>query len=164
MKRQLISLMILTPLLSLFSSLEIYAQGGGGELPGTKPAPTSRPPSARGSRPAPTTPVIPALSVGGERKGRLDPKTSEKNKDGSFFEEMILHAKSEDWLSFHIEGDSPLLGLQILDKDNAEVPVAKDPSGDFKFNTPTGGAPADGEYRVRVTGVVIGRNAVPYTI
>src|SRR5262249_16720204 len=27
-----------------------------------------------------------------------------------------------------------------------------------------GGAPADGEYRVRVTGVVIGRNAVPYTI
>jgi hypothetical protein len=164
MKRQLISLMILTPLLSLFSSLEIYAQGGGGELPGTKPAPTSRPPSARGSRPAPTTPVIPALSVGGERKGRLDPKTSEKNKDGSFFEEMILNAKSEDWLSFHIEGDSPLLGLQILDKDNAEIPVAKDPSGDFKFNTPTGGAPADGEYRVRVTGVVIGRNAVPYTI
>src|SRR2546428_1756423 len=148
MKRQLIFLITILPLLILFSPLGVYAQGGDPSLRRAKtvpaPAPTPKPTSARGSRPASNTPVIPALNVGGERKGRLDPKTSEKSTDGSFFEEMVLNAKSEDWLSFHIEGDSPLLGLQILDKSNAEVPVAKDALGDFKFNTPTGGAPADG--------------------
>jgi hypothetical protein len=77
---------------------------------------------------------------------------------------MTLKAKSEDWLTFHVEGDNPLLGLQILDKNYAEVPVAKDPSGDFKINTPTAGLPADGEYRVRVTGVLIGKSASPFTI
>jgi hypothetical protein len=77
---------------------------------------------------------------------------------------MILHAKSDDWLTFHIDGDNPLLGLQVLDKSGAEVPVAKDPSGDFKIATPTGGMPADGEYRVRVTGMLIGKSASPFTI
>ena len=42
---------------------------------------------------------------------------------------MILNAKSEDRLSFHVEGENPLLGLQILDKNKAEVPIAKDPPG-----------------------------------
>jgi hypothetical protein len=168
MKRQLISLMIILPLLSVFSTLEVYAQGGAGELPGSKPAPTPPKPKAgtRDTRsPSPShTPAIPKLAFGEGRNGRLDPKTSDKNADGSYYEEMILNAKSEDWLTFHVDGDNPLLGLQILDKNNAEVPVAKDPSGDFKFNTPTGGAPDDGEYHVRVTGMVIGRNAVPFTI
>jgi len=104
------------------------------------------------------------LAFGEGKNGRLDPKTSDKNVDGSYYEEMILNAKSEDWLTFHVEGDNPLLGLQILDKNNAEVPVAKDPSGDFKINTPTGGVPADGEYSVRVTGVIIGKTATPFKI
>jgi len=169
MKRQLISLMIILPLLSLVSTLEVYAQGGAGELPGSKPTPTPTTKSKAGAKdtrsPSPShTPVIPTLAFGEGRNGRLDPKTSDKNVDGSYYEEMILHAKSDDWLTFHVEGDSPLLGLQILDKNNAEVPVAKDPSGDFKINTPTGGLPADGEYRVRVTGVLIGKSASPFTI
>jgi hypothetical protein len=86
--------------------------------------------------------------------------------DGSFYEEMILTARSEDLLSIHIEGDNPSLGLQIFDKSNAdaEVPVAKDPSGDFKIATPTGGVPADGEYHIRVTGMLIGKNPLPFTI
>jgi len=165
MKRQLISLMIILPLLSLFSSLEIYAQSGTGDLPGTRPAPTpttTKTTSGRGSKPGPNTPVILTLNVGEERRGKLEP--SNKGPDGSFFEEMILYAKAEDWLTFHIEGDNPLLGLQILDKNNAEVTIAKDPSGDFRIDTPTGGLPADGEYHVRVTGVVIGKNAVPFRI
>ena len=54
---------------------------------------------------------------------------------------MILNAKSDDRLSFHVEGENPLLGLQILDKNKAEVPIAKDPSGDFIINTPTGECP-----------------------
>jgi hypothetical protein len=167
MKRQLIYLTFL-PLLILFSSLDVYAQGGDPNLRGAKttpaPAPTPRPTTARSPRATANTPVIPTLSVGEERKGRLDPKTSDKNADGRFYEEMILNAKSEDWLTFHVEGDNPLLGLQILDKNNAEVEVAKDASGDFKINTPTGGAPYDGEYRVRVTGVLIGKNAAPFKV
>jgi hypothetical protein len=163
MKRQLFSLMFILPLLSLFSSLEVYAQGGKAILP-VKPAttPTPRPASVKGSRSAPTAPVIHTLDFGVERSGRLDP--SDRKTDGSVFEEMILNAKSEDWLSFRIESDNPLLGLQIFDKDNAEVAVAKDPSGDIKIATPTGGLPADGEYRVRVTGALIGKNAVPFKL
>src|SRR5215475_2540347 len=167
MKRQLISLTIILPLLSLFYTLEVYAQGGAGELPGSKPAPATKPKGGpRDSRsPSPShTPVIHTLAFGEGRNGKLDPRTSDKNADGSYYEEMTLKAKSEDWLTFHIEGDNPLLGLQILDKNYAEVPVAKDPSGDFKINTPTGGMPADGEYRVRVTGVLIGKSAAPFTI
>jgi hypothetical protein len=110
------------------------------------------------------TPAIPTLAFGEGKNGRLDPKTSDKNADGSYFEEMILNAKSEDRLSFHVEGENPLLGLQILDKNKAEVPIAKDPSGDFIINTPTAGVPADGEYRVRVTGVLIGKTASPFKI
>src|SRR5262245_16982693 len=167
MKRQLISLTIILPLLSLFSTLEVYAQGGAGELPGTKPAPVTKPKGGPRDTRSPSTshtPVIHALAFGEGRNGRLDPKTSDKNPDGSYYEEMTLKAKSEDWLTFHVEGDNPLLGLQILDKNYAEVPVAKDPSGDFKINTPTAGLPADGEYRVRVTGVLIGKSASPFTI
>lgn len=52
MKRQLISLMIILPLLSLFSSLEIYAQGGDAILapppPKAKPGPRSAPRNRRG--------------------------------------------------------------------------------------------------------------------
>jgi hypothetical protein len=167
MKRQLISLMIILPFLSVFSTLEVYAQGGTPKLTGAEPAPTPKPrPSTRDTRSSSPshTPVIHTLAFGEWRNGRLDPKTSDKNADGGFYEEMILNAKSDDWLTFHLEGDNPLLGLQILDKNNAEVPIEKDPSGDYKINTPTGGLPADGEYRVRVTGVLIGRTASPFTI
>ncbi len=166
MKRQLISLTIILPLLSLFSTLEVYAQPGAPKLTGAEPAPTPKPnkTSAKDTRSPAPAPSNPKLALGEEKNGRLDPKSSDKNTDGSFYEEMILNAKSDDWLNFHVEGDNPLLGLQILDKNNAEVPIAKDPSGDFKINTPTGGVPADGEYRVRVTGVLIGKNASPFKI
>jgi hypothetical protein len=166
MKRQLISLMIILPLLSLFSTLEVYAQDGVPKLTGAEPAPTPKPnkTGARDTRSPSHAPANPKLAFGEGKNGRLDPKTSDKSADGSFYEEMILNAKSDDWLIFHVEGDNPLLGLQILDKNNAEVPVAKEPSGDFKINTPTGGVPADGEYRVRVTGMLIGKNASPFKI
>jgi hypothetical protein len=171
MKRKLTFLIIALPLFTLFSSLEVYGQDPTGALPGVKP-PSAPPPgptttkstSARAPRSTSNTPVITMLNIGEQRKGRLDPKTSDKNADGSLYEQMTLQAKSEDLLTFHVDGDNPLLGLQILDKSGAEVPVAKEPSGDFKIATPTGGVPADGEYHVRVTGVIIAKNAVPFTI
>ncbi|MGH9755907.1 MAG: hypothetical protein ACREA2_24255 [Blastocatellia bacterium] len=160
MKRQLISLMIILPLLSLFFSLEIYAQGGDPSLTGVKPTP-----AAKDSKSPSTGAVTPILSIGREKDGKLDPKTSKKIASGGFFEDLLLNnAKSEDLLSFRIESGNPSLGLQILGKNKAEVAVARDPSGDFKINTPTGGLPADGDYWIRVTGAFGGRNAVPFTI
>jgi hypothetical protein len=159
-------------MLGLFLSLDalpsVYAQSGSGALPAVRPTPTPNPKSARPAptKPAPpVAPVTPTLTFNQEAKGRLDPKASAKGAAGSFFEEYILNARSDDWLTFRIESEDPSLGLQILDKDKAEVAVAKDSSaGGFKINTPTGGLPADGEYRVRVTGAISGKNNIPYTL
>jgi len=104
------------------------------------------------------------LTIGEERKGKLDPKSSEKSATGSLYEELILNARSEDLLTFSLETGNPTVALQILDKDNAEVTLARNPSGEFKINSPTGGLPADGEYRVRVTGQPSGKNAVPFAL
>jgi len=163
MKRQLISLIVILPLLSLSSSLEVYAQGGDPNLRGAKPAPAPGVKESKPSGPAPHT-----LSFGMERKGKLDPKTSDRSADGSFYEEMILKAESEDLLTFHVKSDNPSLcpspGLQIFGRNNAEVAVEEAPSGDFKIATPTGGLPANGDYHVRVTCTLSGRNAVPFKI
>jgi hypothetical protein len=153
------------PLLSLGSSLVVYAQGGDPNLGGNKPAPTPGPKDSKLSPPAPSPHT---LAFGVERKGKLDPKTSGKNASGSLYEEMILKAESEDSLSFRIKSNDPSLntslGLQIFGKNNAEVAVAKASPGEFKIATPTGGLPANGDYRVRVTCPADCRSAVPFTI
>src|SRR5262249_905602 len=125
MRRQLIPLVIILPVMSLFFSLKIYAQSGTGELPGAKPTPTPKP-SPRGSRSTPAAapaaaPVSSTLTFGEERKGKLDPRTSEKGPAGIFFEELVLNAKSEDLLTFQLESGNQFIGLQILGQDNAEV-------------------------------------------
>ncbi len=167
MKRHLITHSIVLSALILFSSLKVQAQSGTGELPTTKPTPAPPTKTVKRTTPAATpapAPVSSTLTFGEERKGKLDPKASDKGADGNFYEELVINAKSDDLLSFQIESANTFIGLQILDKDNGEVALAKNPSGDFKVNTPTGGLPADGEYRVRVTGPVSGKNAVPFTI
>jgi len=154
MKRQLISLIFILPLLCLFFSSEIYAQDGSGKLYGpSKPEKPSPPPGP------------PVLTFGVEKQGKLNPKTS-KSVSGSLFEEMILNANSEDSLTFRVESESgnPALGLKILDKNNKEVPVAKDPSGNFKIATSTGGLPANGKYRVRVIGALTEGNALTFKL
>ncbi len=170
MKRQLFPHIVVVLVLVLFASLNaafnVYAQSGSGELPPVKPTPTPNPRGAKATKPAaPAAPATPTLAFNQEAKGRLDPKASAKGAAGSFFEEYILNARSDDWLTFRIESDDRSLGVQILDKDKAEVAVAKDSGpGAFKINTPTGGLPTDGEYRVRVTGAISGRNNIPYTL
>ena len=170
MKRQMILLITILPVMSLFFSLNTYAQSGTGELPGPKPAPTPKPTTTKVTRPTATTPtpvatpVSSVLTFGEERKGKLDPKNSEKGPTGNLIEELTLNAKSEDLISLQLESGNASISLQILDKDNAEVAIARNPSGDFKINTPTGGVPADGEYRVRVSGPLSGKNAIPYTL
>lgn len=149
-------------LLSTFSAdCRGYAQSGTGELPGAKPTPTPKP----GAKPAakPAAPVTPTLVFDQEIKGRIDPRGSEKAASGGLFEDHILNAKSEDLLSFHLLSSDANLSLQLVDKDNVEIPIAKDQQGAFKINTPAGGLPADGEYRVRVVGAAK-RTAAPFSL
>jgi hypothetical protein len=161
MKRHLLFLIAVTPLLSLYPYLEVCAQGGDATLGGNKPA--TKDSKSSSSAPSPHT-----LTFGVERKGRLDPKTSAKNTSGSLYEEMILKAGSDDSLSFIVKSNDPSLNtpivLQIFDRNNAEVAVAKASPEEFKIATPTGGLPANGDYRVRVTCPTNGRGAIPFTI
>jgi hypothetical protein len=170
MKRQLFPPTVVLLMLVLFApfsaSFNVRAQGGDAKL---TPEPKSNPKTAKGAKatptPAPTPPPMTRnLTVGEEAKGRLDPRSSEKGAAGAVFEDLILNAKSDDLLTLQIESENPSLGLQVFDKDKTEVALAKDSSGNFKINTQTGGLPADGEYRVRVSGAVSGKNAVPFTI
>src|SRR5262245_16310125 len=136
MKRQLIPLIIILPVMSLFFSLNIYAQSGTGELPVTRQTPTPKPaPRVTRQTPSAAAPSVSAvLTYGEERKGKLDPKTSDKGAAGSFYEELILNAKSEELINFQLESGNTFIGLQILDKDNGEVALAKNPGGDYKIN------------------------------
>lgn len=159
MKRQLFSCAVLSVLI-LFApfnaSFKVYGQGGDGKLtPDPKPTPT--PKGGKGAKPA--APVTPTLSFNEEEKGRFDPRAAEK------FEEFLLAAKSSDWLTFKLTSENPALNLQLFDKDKTEIPLSKDAaSGEFKVATASGALPADGEYRVRVTGPGTGRTAIPFTL
>jgi hypothetical protein len=171
MKRKLFpriaNLLVLILFLSFIAALSVYAQSGSGALPPVKPTPTPKggKPAKPATPSAPAAPVTPTLDFGEELKGRLDTRASEKGASGSYFEEYILNARSEDLLTFRIESENQSLGLQILDKDKAEVAVAKDPAtGEFKIKTSSGGLPSDGEYRLRVTGAPSGRNAIPFSL
>lgn len=149
---------------SFSGNSNVLAQGGDARLtPEAKPTPTPK----GGTKPTtkqPVVPVTPTLAFNQESKGRLDPRGSEKGAGGSLYEEYILNAKSQDLITFLIQSENTSLGLQILDKDKAEVAVAKDAtSGEFKIKTPSGGLPNDGEYRVRVSGPAAGK-AVPYLL
>lgn len=163
MKSQLKVLIIAVAALILLSPFsELYAQSGTGELPGTKPTPTPKPGAKTPVKPA--APVTPTLVFDQEVKGRIDPRGSEKASGGGLFEDHILNAKSEDLLTFQLQSANTNLGLQILDKDNAEIAVVKDQAaGVFKIKTPNGGLPADGEYHVRVVGAA-GKSAVPFSL
>ena len=165
MKSQLKVLLVAVAALILFppfsANLKVYAQSGTGELLGTKPTPTPKGGAKSSAKPA--APVTPTLEFDQESKGRLDPRNSEK-EGGNLVEDHILNAKSEDLLFFQLRSAETNLSLQIRDKDKNEVAVNKDAAtGDFKINTPNGGLPADGEYRVRVVGTA-GRTAVPFSL
>src|SRR5262245_42058295 len=131
MKRQLISLIIILPLLSLFSFSEIYAQLPTGELTGPPKSTTS---DTGGAKSGPSKPGPIFLAFGAEKRVKLDSRAS-KSEPGIFSEEMILKADSEDSLSFRVKSSDPSLDaslvLQIYGKYNSEIAVMKEPSGDF---------------------------------
>ncbi len=172
MKRQRILMFAAVTALALFSlpgeQFSAYAQSGKGALPTAKPtpAPKPRPTTAKPAAPVtPVAPVTPTLVFKQESSGRLNPQESEKGAGGSLFEEYILNAKSDEVLTFRLQSENAGLGLQILDADKKEIALAKDAaSGEFRINSPTGALPADGEYRLRVSGAASGKTSISYTV
>lgn len=163
--------LLLTLSLFLVLTSAAFAQGGSGELPGSKPTkptptPTPKPGGARGARPAPPpAPVTPTIAFNQEMKGLVDPRGSQKDSSGQFFEEFILNAKGDELLAFDLVTDNPALTVQVLDKDKNSIALGRDgATGPFKIKTPAGGLPAEGEYRVRVGGPVTGRTAIPFNL
>lgn len=168
MKRRLLSIPAIFLVLFFTSpisgQLNVYAQGGDARLNDPKPTPTPKGGTKSSAKPAvPAAPVTPTLAFDQESKGRLDLRGSEK-EGSNLVEEHILNAKSEDLLVFQLQSAETNLSLQIRDKDKNEVAVSKDAkTGEFKINSPNGGLPADGEYRVRVIGAA-SKTAVPFSL
>ncbi|HKX32387.1 MAG TPA: hypothetical protein VJ302_32170 [Blastocatellia bacterium] len=135
-------------------------------MPGARPTPTPSRGSSRGGRPTPTVaPVSNNLNFNLPLKGRLDPKSSTKAPNGNSYEEYLLKAKSTDLLGIQFQSDDESLYLQIFDKENNEIPLARDfTTGGFKIDTRNQGLPKDGEYRVRVSGLITGKSVLPFTV
>lgn len=139
------------------------AQGGSGELPGTKPTTAPKPKAA--AAPKEAAPVVTTVTLNEAIESRLDSRSSDKTANGHTFQQYTLTAKAQDQYSIKLETEDPNFIVQILDKDNAEVPLAKDAgSGIYSIKTATGGLPADGDYQVRVSGPVRARRAIPFTL
>lgn len=115
-------------------------------VPGTNVVAESKP-SSLTRRPASTPPLVfnqPVIaSLEAQGTGRL--------ATGHYYNEYVLTAKASDLLMIQFQPDSNPLSLRIYDQARAELPIVKDSmTGDYRFDTPTGTVPADGEYRVRV--------------
>jgi hypothetical protein len=158
--------------LSFFQIMPVLAQGGSGNLPpATKPKPTPTP-KGKASIPKPgvTTAAntnaaaesksatvnrrpasAPALAFNKEVQASLDAQSSGRIATGSYYNEYALNAKASDLLSLQFQPDNPALALRVYDAARTELPIVKDSmTGDYRFDTPTGTVPMDGEYRLRV--------------
>jgi hypothetical protein len=156
------------------------AQGGSGKLPPLpKPAttPTPKPKAA-------TTPKsdakntastsfyrepknIAPLAFNQNADGRLDAKTAGRLTQTSFYDEYKLMATGGELFTIELQSGKRSLAVQLFDKEKAGLAILKDPrTGEFKLDTPGGLLPGEGEYHVRVLGLVAEANAapIPYTL
>jgi hypothetical protein len=169
MKRRLLINFAAALVLLLFASFNrsfhLRAQGGEAKLSSEKKtAPNTTTPPRGNNKSAkvvePAKPVVTGpikLSFNQEAKSQLDPRATEK------FIDFLFEAKNTDLLT--INSDNPALTIQLFDKENSAVALTKGATaGELRLNTSTGGLPADGEYRLRVTAPVSSKNAAPFTI
>ncbi|MBI3421878.1 MAG: hypothetical protein HY011_02990 [Acidobacteria bacterium] len=173
MKRPQLYRLTLSFALTAFLALSASAQGSGDLPPATKPkakptpapkgkpstpkpapgttagtnAPSESKPSALTRRPAST----PALTFNQPVIASLEAPGTGRLATGHYYNEYVLTAKASDLLMIQFQPDSTPLSLHVYDQARAELPIVKDSmTGDYRFDTPTGTVPADGEYRVRV--------------
>ncbi len=187
MKRQQLYYIGLLISLCFFQAQQVLAQGGSGTLPpATKAKPTPTPKGkASTAKPGPNTATntntaaeskpssvnrrpssAPALAFNQAVNASLDAQSSGRIATGSYYNEYALTAKASDLLSIQFQPDNPSLVLRFYDAARSELPIVKDSmTGDYRFDTPTGTVPADGEYRVRVLNTSEDKKAVgAYTL
>ncbi len=181
MNRQQLYRLTFSIALAACLALPTSAQGSGELPPATKPKPT---PTPRGKastpKPAPGTPAgtntaaeskpssltrrpasTPALAFNQPVIASLEASGTGRLATGHFYNEYVLTAKASDLLLIQFQPDSPALSLRITDQARAELPIVKDSmTGDYRFDTPTGTLPADGEYRVRVLNTADDKKAI----
>lgn len=160
----------------LIVSATAWAQGGDAVLPAPtkgKPAPAPKPKTAAPkSNTGNTTPnstseaknsgtkataltkrpaTVAALAFNQAVVASLEAASAGRLASGHYYNEYTLTAKASDWLAIQYQPDSPALTLRVYDAAQNELPIVKDSmTGDYRFDTPTGTVPQDGEYRVRV--------------
>lgn len=162
--------------LAAFPLSNARAQGSGDLPPLPKPKTTPKPKTAATPKPDTTTAPanllrepanIPPIRFNQSADGNLDPKTSGRLTQNNYYEEYALTAMGGELLTIQLQSANATLAVQVFDKEKVGLPVLKDPrTGEFKLDTPDTGLPGDGEYRVRVLGVIAEANAKPvaYTL
>jgi hypothetical protein len=139
------------------------------------PRPKATPRTAANVKPTPTPPVsyrrdpatISPISFNQATAGNLDPQHSGRITATDYYDEYKLNAGSADLFTIQLQTADPALTVQIYDSNQSGQPILKDPqNSEFRLATPTGTLPGDGEYRVRVLGVIADpkASAVPYTL
>lgn len=148
----------------------VLAQGSG-DLPSTpkgkarpaRPKPTPPPkavePVKEAAKPAVVTRREPAstppIAFNQNASASLDPEKSGQISAGNYYDEYLLTATSGDIFTIQLQTADPSLSVQVFDQDRAGLPILKDPrTSEFRLGTPGGTLPGDGEYRVRVLGVI----------
>lgn len=183
MKRQQLTRLMFSIALAACLAGPALAQGSGDLPPATKAKPKPTPtPKGKPSTPKPTpgTPAgtntaaeskpssltrrpasTPALVFNQPVVASLEAPGTGRLATGHFYNEYVLTAKASDLLLIQFQPDSPALSLRITDQARAELPIVKDSmTGDYRFDTPTGTVPADGEYRVRVLNTTDDKKAI----
>lgn len=173
MKRLQLYRLTLSIALAACLALSGNAQGSGDLPPATKAKPKPTPaPKGKASTPKPTPSTTASANVPAESRpssltrrpastpalvfnqpviASLEAQGTGRLATGHYYNEYVLTAKASDLLAIQFQPDSNPLSLRIYDQARAELPIVKDSmTGDYRFDTPTGTVPADGEYRVRV--------------
>jgi hypothetical protein len=173
MKRLQLSRLTLSIALTTCLTWSVNAQGSGDLPPATKAKPKPTPaPKGKASTPKPTPSTTTSANAPTESKpssltrrpastptlvfnqpviASLEAQGTGRLATGHYYNEYVLTAKASDLLMIQFQPDSNPLSLRIYDQSRAELPIVKDSmTGDYRFDTPTGTVPADGEYRLRV--------------
>ncbi len=184
-----VSRLILILALSGAAVFSAYGQGGGAELPPLpkspkpkptprpkatpKPAPKAAPKEAKKSEPSSPASLLrePAkiekITFNQVAEGELNWETSGRLSATSFYNDYSLTASSADLFTIQLQTADPALAVQIFDRNRNGLPIVKDPrTGQFRLDTPGSTLPSDGEYYVRVLGILTEAKAppLPYTL
>ncbi|MBX3277188.1 MAG: hypothetical protein KF868_04195 [Acidobacteria bacterium] len=152
-------------------------QSGDARLPAVvkpKPKPKPTPPPTSVKREEPTPPpssrppaTVPALAFNRLITAALDTQKSGIITTGIYYDDYLLTATSADVFTIMLQSADQRVNVQVYTKAGEGLPTLKNPqSSEFKLDTPGATLPEDGEYRIRVYGVIADQGDVPvgYTL